>query len=317
MTAATPSFLGKINNSGDDNALFLKVFGSEVLATFAQQNLMLPMTTVRSISQGKSATMPAIGNIAAAEYHVSGAEILGQITSHNERVITIDDMLISHSFINEIDEAKNHYDVRSIYSKEMGNALAKKVDQHLLQLVCLAARAATTVTGGSGGSEIVDSDALTNAASLIASIFEAAEDLDNKNVPESDRFCVVTPNTYYNIVQNDKILNRDFGGGNGVYADGKVLKAAGMNIVKSNTATTAFANHSSDSTTGTNNTYNVAAQATAAVCFHKSAVGTVKLRDLKMEAERDIRRQGHLMVAKLMYGHGILRPESAVEITTS
>ena len=242
---------------------------------------------------------------------------MGQILQKNEKIITIDDLLISHSFISELDQAKAHFDYRNVYSKEMGEALANKVDQHLLQLVCLAARAAETTSGTGGGNEIVDADAATNADSLVASIFEASEDLDSNNVPESDRFVVVSPNIYYNIVQSDKILNRDFGGANGVYADGTVLKVAGMNIVKSNTATTAFANHSSDSTTGTNNTYNVAAQATVAVCFHKSCVGTVKLKDLKMESDYDIRRQGTLLLGKLAYGHGILRPESAVEITTS
>ena len=199
----------------------------------------------------------------------------------------------------------------------MGNALAKKVDGHLLQLAVLAARGSATVSGGTGGSVITDSDADTNAASLIASIFEAAEDLDNANVPEDNRFCVVSPNIYYNLVQNDKILNRDFGGANGVYAEGSVLKVAGISIVKSNTATTAFADHSSDSTTGINGSYNGNFSTTQAVVFHKSAVGTLKLRELKMESERDIRRQGTLMVAKLMFGHGILRPESAVEIKKS
>ena len=58
MTASTPSFLGKINNAGDDNALFLKVFSSEVLAAFSKVNKMLGMTMVRSISQGKSAQFP-------------------------------------------------------------------------------------------------------------------------------------------------------------------------------------------------------------------------------------------------------------------
>jgi len=36
-----------------------------------------------------------------------------------------------------------------------------------------------------------------------------------------------------------------------------------------------------------------------------------------MESEYDIRRQGTLMVGKLAYGHGILRPEAAVEIKTA
>ena len=317
MANATVSFLGKANNAGDDNALFLKVFSSEVLAAFAKQNKMLPMTMTRSISSGKSAQFPVFGKAASAEYHTAGNEITGQVIQGNEKVITIDDLLISHSFISELDEAKAHFDYRSVYSKEMGEALASRVDKHLLQLICLAARSSANTNGTGSGNQITDADANTNAASLITSIFEAAEDLDNDNVPETDRFCVVSPNTYYNIVQNDKILNRDFGGTNGVYSEGSVLKVAGMNIVKSNTAAAAFADNSSVSTTGTNNTYNVNAANTVAVCFHKSAVGTVKLKDLKMESEYDIRRQGTLMVGKLAYGHGILRPESAVEIVTA
>ena len=315
MSNATVSFLGKANNTGDDNALFLKVFSGEVLAAFARRNQMLEMSMVRTISQGKSAQFPAIGKTTAS-YHTPGNEITGTVINKNERVITIDDLLISDSFISQIDEAKNHYDVRSIYSTEMGNALAREVDQHLLQLAILAAQASTTVTGESGGSVITDADAKTNGGSLITSIFDAAQALDEKDVPEEDRYCVVPPATYYNLVENDKILNRDFGGSNGIYAEGKVLKVAGINIVKSNTAVDAFADNSS-AISGANNTYTGDFSNTAAVVFHKSAIGTVKLMDLAMESEYDIRRQGTLMVAKMALGHGILRPEAAVEIQTA
>ena len=37
MSNATVSFLGKANNTGDDNALFLKVFSGEVLASLQRQ----------------------------------------------------------------------------------------------------------------------------------------------------------------------------------------------------------------------------------------------------------------------------------------
>ena len=115
MANATVSFLGKANNSGDDNALFLKVFGGEVMAAFAQENQMLGMSMVRSINQGKSATFPAIGKTSAA-YHTAGAEIVGQVIKHNERVITIDDLLISHSFISELDEARFLVSINSVNS---------------------------------------------------------------------------------------------------------------------------------------------------------------------------------------------------------
>ena len=68
MANATPSFLGKANNSGDDNALFLKLFSGEVLSAFARANKMLPMTTVRTIANGKSATFPLVGTATQQEF---------------------------------------------------------------------------------------------------------------------------------------------------------------------------------------------------------------------------------------------------------
>ena len=68
--------------------------------------------------------------------------------------------------------------------------------------------------------------------------------------------------------------------------------------------------------TGANNTYNGDFSNTVAVTFQKSAIGTVKLRDLAVESEYKIERQANAMVAKYAMGHGILRPEGAVEIAT-
>ena len=314
MANATVSRLGQVNASGDANALFLKVFSGEVLATFQRENQMLNMTSVRQISSGKSAQFPVIGTTSSG-YHTPGNEITGSSIKHAEKTINIDDLLISSAFLSNLDEAKNHYDVRSIYTAEMGRALANTVDQNLLQLAVLGARGSATITGGNGGKVVTDADADTNADSLIASIFECAQALDEKDVPSTDRFCIVKPAVYYKLVQNDKILNRDFGGQNGVYSDGTVIKVAGVNIVKANTAVNAFANVSQ--VTGTNNTYHGNFSTTVAVVFHKSAIGTVKLMDLGMESEYDIRRQGNLMVAKMALGHGILRPESACEIKKS
>ena len=253
----------------------------------------------------------------ASSYHTPGNEILGTVVNHNEKVITIDDMLIAHSFISDIDEAKNHYDVRSIYTKEMGHALAKTVDQHLLQLAVLGARASATITGGTGGSSITDADANTSMTSLIDSIFEGAEDLDNANVPEEDRYCVVSPDIYYELVQNDKLLNRDFQDKNGDYGKGSIINVAGIKIIKSNSATASFTDLSSASTTGHQNTYVGDFSNTVAVIFHKSGVGTVKLRDLSIEQSYDPRRLGTLMVSKMLLGSNYLRPEACVEIKTA
>jgi hypothetical protein len=58
MTAATPVSVGKVNASGSEDALFLKVFSGEVLTSFEQSTVTAGAEMVRSISSGKSATFP-------------------------------------------------------------------------------------------------------------------------------------------------------------------------------------------------------------------------------------------------------------------
>ncbi|MDA9061835.1 phage capsid protein [Planktomarina temperata] len=319
MTNVTASRLGAANgaaaNFDQTNALFLKVFSGEVLTAFDENNVMKDLHVSRTISSGKSAQFPVTGKANAA-YHTPGTPLLGtQTVNHNEVVVNIDDVLIADTFIADIDEAKNHYDVRAEYSRLLGMALAKQFDVRLLQLAVLAARSSATVTGGNGGSAITDADAKTNGASLAASIFEAAKIMDEKDVPENERVAIVKPAQYYNLVQTTDVINRDWGG-SGVYADGTVLRVAGVQIVKSNNVPSTNV----AAVTGENNTYHGNFSTTAAVVMQKQALGTVKLMDLAVEqtsGDFNIQYQGTLMAAKYAMGHGILRPECAVEIKTA
>jgi len=316
MSNATISSIGQVNSSGTADALFLKVFSGEVLSTFQKENLMLGMSTVRTISSGKSAQFPVTGTVSAS-YHTAGNEITGQAIKHNEKVINIDDMLLADAFVAEIEELKNHYDVRSIYSSEMGSALSNKVDTHLLSLAILASQASANISGGNGGTEITDADANTNATSLISSVFEAIQKLDENNVPTQGRVCIVAPDQYYQLANVDKLVNRDFSSDNGDFGKGTVLSIGGVPIVKSNTAVSVFGTDLSSAISGTNNTYNGDFSNHYAVVMHSSAIGTVKLKDLVMESTYDARRLGTLMTARMALGHGILRPESVVSIKTA
>ena len=319
MTNVTASRLGAANgaaaNFDQTNALFLKVFAGEVLTAFDETNVMKDLHVSRTISSGKSAQFPVSGKANAA-YHTPGTPLLGaQTINHNEVVVNIDDVLIADTFIADIDEAKNHYDVRAEYSRLLGMALAKQFDVRLLQLAVLAARSSATVSGGNGGSAITDADSKTNGASLAASIFEAAKIMDEKDVPENERVAIVKPAQYYNLVQTTDVINRDWGGA-GVYADGTVLRVAGIQIVKSNNVPSTNVS----AVSGENNTYHGDFSTTAAVVMQKQALGTVKLMDLAVEktsGDFNIQYQGTLMAAKYAMGHGILRPECAVEIKTA
>jgi hypothetical protein len=303
MTNAVVLGHGELDGDGSDSN-FLKLFSGEVLSAFDEANMFMDKHMVRSISNGKSAQFPATWKATAA-YHTAGVELDGQAINHNERIIAIDDMLVSDVFIPDIDEAKSHFEVRAEYSKQTGRAISYELDKHGLQMVVLAAQASATVSGGNGGSVLTDAEFDTAGGDLAAGMFDAAQALDEKDIPEDDRYMVLRPAQYYLMAQTTNVLNRDWGG-SGVYADGTVLKVAGISINKSN--------HFPRTNISTGPTkYRIDASNTYAAVWHKSAVGTVKLKDLSTRMDYLPRNIGTLIVAKIAVGTGILRPESAVE----
>lgn len=301
---------GQQDGTGDSDALFLKVFSGEVLTAFREKNRFLSRHMVRSISSGKSAQFPASWK-ASASYHTPGQELSGQTINMNERVITIDDLLVSDVFIPEIDEAKAHYEYRSEYSFQMGAALARSFDTNVAQVGVLASRGSATVSGGNGGASVTDADFQTNGASAVTSIFTAAQKLDEKDVPEEDRYVFVKPQTFYNLVQENDVIDADLvEGNNGGRDTGRIAKVAGIWIVKTN-------NLPQSNVTSGPSAYQGDFSNTVGLVMHRSAVGTVKLIDLATEMEYLIRNQGTFMVAKYAIGHGILRPESAIEVKSA
>lgn len=322
MSNATPVRVGQVNAAGDVDAIFLKVFGGEVLASFESATKLKDRVAMRTISSGKSASFPRYGTMSAA-YHTPGNEILGTSMNFAEVVITIDDLLLAHSFIANIDEAKAHYDVRGPVSSEMGRALAKQWDKHLLQLGCLTARASNVVTGLSGGTRIGtnttgapgSANFATNGSHIASAMFLAKQILDEKDVPEEDRVFFVRPAQFQALASTTGNINKDWGS-SGSFADGTLPRLAGFEIVQTNNLPSGVVSNGTVDA-GTGNRYAGTFTNTTGLFMHKSALATVKLMDLAMESQYDIRRQGHLFVAKYAVGHGGVRPEAAVELVNA
>jgi hypothetical protein len=319
MADGTPTRLGQINAAGDALALYLKVFPGEVINAFDELNIMMDKQVTRSITSGKSAQFPVTGKANAA-YHTPGEQLLGtNALKLAEKIIYIDSLLTSDAFVANFDEAMTHFDIRGEYAHQMGEALARKVDEQLLRVVLLASRKTATITGESnmyGGTTITDSDADTNGASLNSSLLAARQTMDEKDVPDTfgESWVAVRPAQYYLLVEADKLSNRDFGGKADV-SRGIVTEAGGFEILKTNRLPSAT--ETVDAGVAAGNVYHGLFNTTVAAFWHRTAIGTVKLMDLATEKEYQVSRQGTLMVAKQAMGHGDLKPESAGEVRTA
>jgi len=346
----SPSRVGLIEGGSDNDALFLKKFSGEILQTFEESNIFKPLHTIRTIDSGKSAQFPVTG-IASASYHTPGENIADGGNSYlsdvkkSEKIINIDKMLVASTFLANIDDVKNHYDIRSVYANELGKALAVRFDTAIAKTFLAAARDSANLTTTSAGSTYdvageafgrgnLDPTAVDTftGAQLVGALFATAQRLDEQDVPSDGRFCVLRPAEYYKLVTGadasntfslTSAINSDIGG-QGSIASGNVPQIAGISLYKSNHlpstdlsgGTGVDAGSSNDVFGGNGVGYDGDFRNTFGIVSHSAAVGTVKLLDLATESEYQIERQGTLFVAKYAMGHGILRPECAIELAS-
>lgn len=308
MADATPSFVNQVNQAGSLDALSKTLTVTEITAAFNKATVFQDKTMIRDVVGNKGATFPATGRLNAT-YHTPGTEITGKKMNHNERTILVDDTLIADFALAEIDEFKSSVDYRSEYTRQAGDALAQAFDGAVARVGVLAARSSSVVTGEPGGSVITAANMRTDSNVLAAGIFSAQQVFDEKSVPNAERFVFVRPAQYWLAAQNKDLINKDWGA-MGSYAKGEIELIAGGKLVKTNNLPTTVVTAGGSVSASTAGDFSK----TAALVMQRGAVGTVRLLGIKLDDGWDMRRLVHLFVARMIVGHGILRPDCAIEL---
>lgn len=322
LAATDISNPGQKLSAGDRDALFMKVFSGEVLTAFARNTVMMSRHQVRTIDHGKSASFAVMGRT-RAKYLSPGNSLDDQRKKfeHTEKVIAIDGLLTADCLITDIDDAMNHYDVRVEYSRQLGEALAQSADCAIInELANMAAKDAAVKENipdnGSGAEKVQGTGkafefatglALSQSAEYGNKIIEgllAARAAFTKNyVPMGDRYCLLTPEGYSALI---KALMPDSANYQALFDpnSGKLQTICGFEVIE----VPHLINDGVDGKHTLNAKYTDATL--QGIVFHRSAVGTVKLKDLAMERARRAEYQADQIIAKYAMGHGGLRPEA-------
>jgi len=313
-------------------ALFLKLGSAEVLSAFEEYCVFKGKTKERNIRGGKSMAFPITGKQSAA-YHQPGTEITGGTNDPsdlNERVLTLDSLMIADAAIAEVDELMAYWPARQEITRELGRALAYEYDRRVARIIFAAAnnsteplakaintgRTGSTVTlgadyTGAGATRQAKGDALVNA------IFDARIAMEQKDVPTDNLYAVFGPDDYYAITMSSRAINTDFNGGNGsngTIADGRTMRVAGIPIYSSNHVTqSAYTLVAGDC----NAEYAQDLSSCKGLVFHKDCAGVLTLLSPALQVtsgDWNVSHQSTLMVARQNIGMGVLRAECAVSI---
>lgn len=336
-------------NNTDALALFLKVFGGEVLTAFARQAKTLNKVMTRTITSGKSAQFPVMGRTSARYLKAGESLDTGRKDiKHSEKVISIDGLLATDVLIYDIEDAMNHYDVRAEYSRQMGEALAMATDTanyaEMAKLVNLKNGSNTQVENikglgqspvvyiGKGTVDLADPAKLGEAVIQALTVMRA--EFTKNYIPTGDRTFFTSPDVYSCILSALMPNAANFA----ALMDpetGNIRNVMGFEVVETPHMTAAAAGGPVDTpadalsgvghvfpATGADITWDTAALPAVKgnivgadnICglvVHRSAVATLKLRDMALERARRADYQADQIIAKYAMGHGGLRPEAA------
>jgi len=322
-----PGSIGLDNTLRQDTALYLKMFSGEVLGTFLKKNKFLNLTRSMNVGVGKSHQFPAIGET-TAKYHVRGDNIWandnGYITDveHDEKIIYVDKTLLSAVAIDNWDDLIKHYETRSEYTLQLGEALADKLDRQIIQSIIRGSRSALTPANlpvtqpDKVGKEITAATADTASGAVIDAMIEGATHLVEQNCPMDEITFAVRPAMYYALASDPILIDRDMNPENGSPAEGKILKGYGFNIIWTNNMPERGGPVVTQAD-GEFNDYSGTFNTVEAFGFHRSAVATVYRQGVVTETEKSVARQAELLVSKMVCGTGVLRPECCVSVKTA
>lgn len=310
---------GAKQNTGDQLALFLKVFSGEVLTAFTRASKVMNNHMIKTIDSGKSTSFPVMGR-GKAHYLLAGSNLddLREAIPHNEVVINIDGLLTSDVLITDIFEAMNHYDVRGEYAKQLGEALAIAADGATVAEIAKLVKANTESITGLGKGIVVEKTITGGAGinyetgkAVIDGLLEMKAKWTTQYVPEEERFAYITPEVESAIITSKDAINRDYGAVASI-VDGNIDKLCGFKIIAVPHLKAGGADKTGMlGTSPEGHEFPTDYAGALAVCAHRTAVATVKLKDLQLEHARRPELQADMIIAKNAVGHGGLRPEAS------
>ena len=327
---------GADNGGSDKQALFYKLWAGEVLTAFHRENKLMGLTRSKTISSGKSAAFPITG-VASTAYHTAGESVYGTDNSQTntylsnilgkEIEIFVDDPVVSGVFVPEIDRLMNYFDERSIYTQEVGSALAEKMDANILSTLLAAGYRDPADFNPTGVPNMPTASkratiATETGQNIANRIYDIAQLFDEYNIPKMGRCCVLKPSAYHKLASVTDLVNKDFTSGAGDVTKREIMAVAGFDIVMSNAfqstdeSATTVAGVRNDPWDDIGTAYNADFRYHLGVCFVPDAMATVRLKEIGVDAEHSVERRGDLILSDYIAGHSVLRPDCAALIQT-
>lgn len=224
-----------------DADIHLEVFDGSVDTAFTYESFFRSNSTFIAVgNRSNTARIDRLGTV-TVKGRKSGEALESEPVRNDKLVITVDTTTYVRTPIDYQDDWTAP-DFMPAIGKNHGTEHAKLFDQaHIIQLIksrdwiAPAHLKPAFYDGTEYTAQLVANDAEASAANIIAAHLAGIEELINRDLGGSlsEFITVVTPRVFGILLQSDKLINVQFSGGNGDYAQRRVAYLNGSRIVES------------------------------------------------------------------------------------
>lgn len=263
------------------NAVFIPEVWSKDVQMHTEDALVMANLVKRYDSlvskKGDTIHVPKIAERTAVA-KAAGTAVTPAANTETELTYTIDQHFVDQVLIEDIANIQSNYDLMSAYTKPMGYAIAKKIDSTLTGLY-------------SGLSQSVDASAGLTQAKIVEGIVKLGE----ANAPDADRFFVVKPKAYGELLNIDNFTIRNVNKES--LSNGYIGHVLGVEVFVSNNIAT--------STTDRN------------LLFQRDAFVLAMQQAPRTQSEYEVSELAHRLSVDAIWGKGEYRDTFAVEVLTT
>jgi len=265
------------------SAEFIPEVWSKMVLKAVEDNLVLANLVTRLDAdvkgRGDIIHIPNVSNLAAND-KIAGSEVQLQAPTETSVTLTVNQHKESSFLVEDIADVQSQYNLMSLYTDKAGFAIAEAVDSSLAALA-------------SGFSQV---QGTFNTAITTDVVLDSIQDLDDANVPQSDRHFVFRPDVKRDLLDLSTYTSKDFVSG-GPVQSGMIGDLYGVSTYMSNNVLRAGSN-------------------TSNMMFHKEAMALAMQNGPRVQSENSIRDLGSIVVADALYGVIELRDTFGVLVRT-
>jgi len=224
-----------------DTDLMIDEYGGEVESQFAKSSIMRQYVKIRPVRNTDTIVNNRVGKTTLKKLQ-PGVRPPADPTPFGKVQLTVDTVVLARDNRSMLNEFQTHFDVRMELAQDHGKEIGKFFDQAFIIMAIKGSLAAAPVLGdgnpakqsiGAGKNKVLaaagDEDDPDKLAQAITDILVQMEE---EEVPVEELVVFVRPTRFQTLLNNNKLLSRDFAAGNGDFAKGLLWEINGARIVK-------------------------------------------------------------------------------------